>query len=197
MDPAAQIKSLKEQTPSITLEELAARLNADGVAAPGGGDWSAPSVSAVARKAGVETARLTFSDDALERILSLKESGCGLAEIGETLAREGLTTPQGGRWWPATVRKAIANAASLGNERAQAALANPAKRKTGSYAGLKCSPPEIVARIAWLRSAAGGSKPLHEIADILTEEGVPTARGGRRWWQSTVRSALASANFAG
>ena len=31
---------------------------------------------------------------------------------------------------------------------------------------------------------------LSAIADALTEEGVPTSQGGRRWYPSTVRKAL-------
>jgi hypothetical protein len=48
-------------------------------------------------------------------------------------------------------------------------------------------PDTVVARIQ-LESARGCS--LAEIARTLTDECVPTAHGGRRWWPSTVRAVL-------
>jgi DNA invertase Pin-like site-specific DNA recombinase len=49
-------------------------------------------------------------------------------------------------------------------------------------------PPVLRERIRAMRKA-GGSLPA--IAAELNAEGVPTARGGQRWYPSTVRAALA------
>jgi DNA invertase Pin-like site-specific DNA recombinase len=55
-------------------------------------------------------------------------------------------------------------------------------------------PPEVTddvaARVVQLRSTGA---TLAEIADELTQDQVPTARGGDRWWPSTVRAVLARA----
>lgn len=48
-------------------------------------------------------------------------------------------------------------------------------------------PQSVVDRIR-LEYARG--RGLAEIALALTDEGVPTAHGGRRWWPSTVRAVL-------
>lgn len=48
-------------------------------------------------------------------------------------------------------------------------------------------PQGVVERIR-LEYARG--RGLGEIARALTDEGVPTAHGGRRWWPSTVRAVL-------
>ncbi|MCZ2857821.1 recombinase family protein [Blastococcus sp. VKM Ac-2987] len=47
---------------------------------------------------------------------------------------------------------------------------------------------DVARRVAELR-ATGAT--LAEIADQLTDDGVPTAGGGDRWWPSTVRGVLA------
>lgn len=54
-------------------------------------------------------------------------------------------------------------------------------------------PDEVVARIGELR-AEGLS--YARIAALLTLDGVPTAHGGRRWWASSVRAVLGSAQGA-
>jgi hypothetical protein len=48
-------------------------------------------------------------------------------------------------------------------------------------------PPSVVDRIR-LEYARGRS--LGEIVKALTDDGIPTAHGGRRWWPSTVRAVL-------
>lgn len=48
-------------------------------------------------------------------------------------------------------------------------------------------PPELRRRIIRMR---GAGMTLQSIADDLTEEGVPTARGGAKWRPSSVQSAL-------
>ncbi len=51
--------------------------------------------------------------------------------------------------------------------------------------------PEIAKRIHHERSAG---KSLHQIADRLNADSVPTAHGGARWWPSTVRAVLQRGN---
>lgn len=46
---------------------------------------------------------------------------------------------------------------------------------------------DVVARIRVMRDEG---ETLTAIAETLTAEGVPTARGGSRWWPATVRSVL-------
>lgn len=48
--------------------------------------------------------------------------------------------------------------------------------------------PSVIDRIARERQAG---KNLSAIAEALTAEGVPTTRGGKRWYASTVKAALA------
>lgn len=59
-----------------------------------------------------------------------------------------------------------------------------ARRTAGRPATL---PRKVVERIR-LEYARG--RGLSEIARRLTEEGVPAAHGGRKWWPSTVRAVL-------
>ena len=47
--------------------------------------------------------------------------------------------------------------------------------------------PDVVERI---RDARAAGMSLRQIADGLNADGTPTARGGVRWWPSTVRSVL-------
>lgn len=54
--------------------------------------------------------------------------------------------------------------------------------------GARRVPPAVAARI---RREHGGGKSLGAIARDLTADGVPTARGGARWYPSTVRGVLA------
>jgi hypothetical protein len=52
-------------------------------------------------------------------------------------------------------------------------------------------PPEVSKRIHDARSAG---KSLHQIADRLNADSVPTAHDGARWWPSTVRAVLQGAS---
>ena len=52
---------------------------------------------------------------------------------------------------------------------------------------------ELVERIVRERRAGAS---LSAIADALTDEGVPTAHGGARWWPATVRKVLAGQDAA-
>lgn len=63
-------------------------------------------------------------------------------------------------------------------------------RRRGAAVGGPAVSEAVVRRIVAERER-GASLPA--IARMLTEEGVPTARGGKRWWPSTVRSVLGRA----
>ena len=54
------------------------------------------------------------------------------------------------------------------------------------------TPPEVVARVT---AARDRGETLQAIADALTDDGVPTTRGGARWHPSTVRAVLRSAEY--
>lgn len=51
-------------------------------------------------------------------------------------------------------------------------------------------PDDVRGRIRTMRKAGA---TLSLIADTLIDDGTPTAHGGQRWWPSTVRQVLASA----
>ena len=75
------------------------------------------------------------------------------------------------------------------SERTKAALAEAARR--GVVLGRPRSLPEaVVARIVTERQQGA---TLQAIADRLTDDGVAGAHGGRRWYPSTVRAVLQSA----
>jgi DNA invertase Pin-like site-specific DNA recombinase len=71
-------------------------------------------------------------------------------------------------------------------QRTREALA--AKRASGVRLGRPVSLPSAVSKRIAAERKAGRS--LAAIADMLNEEQVPTAQGGRQWWPSTVRTAL-------
>lgn len=73
-------------------------------------------------------------------------------------------------------------------ERTREALAE-AKRK-GKRLGRPVTTPEPVRRRIAAERASGRS--MQQIADLLTHEQVPTARGGQRWHSSTVKAVLES-----
>jgi DNA invertase Pin-like site-specific DNA recombinase len=74
-------------------------------------------------------------------------------------------------------------------ERTRDALAE--KRAAGVRLGRPLSlPASIRKRIASERKAG---RSLAAIAEMLNEEQVPTAQGGRQWWPSTVRAVLHAA----
>lgn len=79
--------------------------------------------------------------------------------------------------------------AQLGGQRTKAALA--ARKARGQRVGAKPIvelAPRAAARIKELR-AQGIS--CTKIAWLLNQEGVPTVRGGRKWYETTVRNVLA------
>ena len=76
-------------------------------------------------------------------------------------------------------------------ENTKAALA--AKRRRGERLGRPVTlPEETRGRIASDRATG---QTLQAIADALNEEGVPTARGGARWYPATVRKVLLSVDL--
>ncbi len=76
-------------------------------------------------------------------------------------------------------------------QRTKDALA--AKREKGERLGSKRRvPDEVVERIARERDAGA---TFRAIAAGLDRDGIPTARGGRKWWPSTIEAMLASAAY--
>jgi DNA invertase Pin-like site-specific DNA recombinase len=71
--------------------------------------------------------------------------------------------------------------------RAGLAVAQANGVRVGRPSGI---PDELLARIQDLRA---DGQTLQQIADQLTQEGVPTAQGGRRWWPSTIAAVLEAA----
>jgi len=71
-------------------------------------------------------------------------------------------------------------------QRTREALA--AKRASGVRLGRPVSLPDAVSKRIAVERKAGHS--LAAIANMLNEEQVATAQGGRRWWPSTVRAVL-------
>jgi len=133
--------------------------------------------------------------EAIERIIELRlGERLPLETVGERLEAEGVPTPRGGRWWPATVRHALLLAEQAGDARARAALDLKLHRQRHGYRGTRSVESELAARISTLSEIE--RVPQHEIAEILADEGVATARGGR-WRQSTVQSVLSTSSPAG
>ncbi len=64
-----------------------------------------------------------------------------------------------------------------------------ARAKGVKLGGPRVLPEDVADRITELRQ---GGATLTAIADQLNEEGVPTARGGARWYPATVRAVLHS-----
>jgi len=71
------------------------------------------------------------------------------------------------------------------SQRTRDALA--AKQAAGVRLGRPRSPQEVVDRIVAARNRGDG---LTAIARVLSEQAVPTAQGGARWYPSTVRAIL-------
>ncbi|MER7927040.1 recombinase family protein [Streptomyces sp. NPDC096057] len=69
-----------------------------------------------------------------------------------------------------------------------------AKRAAGVRLGRPSAlPREVLQRI--LKERADG-KSWRAIAEVLNEDQVPTAQGGRQWWASSVSKAAASQDAA-
>jgi DNA invertase Pin-like site-specific DNA recombinase len=96
-----------------------------------------------------------------------------------------LTTPMGK--FTANVLCAAAELErDLISERTRDGLA-AARAKGVMLGGPRSLPDDVAQRITELRQ---GGATLTGIADRLNEEGVPTARGGARWYPATVRAVL-------
>jgi DNA invertase Pin-like site-specific DNA recombinase len=76
------------------------------------------------------------------------------------------------------------------SERTSAALQAAKARGRRLGVGNRQMSGETLAAIVALREGEGLS--MGAIADRLNETGIPTARGGQRWYSSTIRSALRS-----
>ena len=73
------------------------------------------------------------------------------------------------------------------SQRTREALA--VKRASGVRLGRPPTVPQTVVRRIKLQRARGDS--LRKIAEDLNDSGVPTAQGGARWYEATVRGILA------
>lgn len=77
----------------------------------------------------------------------------------------------------------------LGVTEGELARARKQAPRRGRPAGTAEATPDAAARVLAMREAQLG---YAEIARRLNADGVPTARGGREWWPSSVRSLCAT-----
>lgn len=98
---------------------------------------------------------------------------------------------------PTTVRRRAArgqitlhqSTVGLGVTEEELARARKQAPRRGRPAGKAEATPDAAARVLAMREAQLG---YAEIARRLNADGVPTARGGRQWWPSSVRSLCAT-----
>lgn len=98
---------------------------------------------------------------------------------------------------PTTVRRRAARGqitlhqsmVGLGITEEELARARKQASRRGRPAGKAEATPDAAARVLAMREAQLG---YAEIARRLNADGVPTARGGRQWWPSSVRSLCAT-----
>ena len=171
-------------------DELAERLNGEGVATRNGRPWTLSSVTreldelddALVRR------RNETPPDALERIVDLRLERKSLQEICDALEAEGYHTARGhSRWWPGQVKenlKALARDESRSAE-VRAVLAQGQIRSPRGGYGPARTPQHVVTRVLELR---GSPEPLSftAIADLFNGEGVPTPAGAPQWSASTI-----------
>jgi hypothetical protein len=118
----------------------------------------------------------------------VREAAVGYLRVStDDQAREASTPPHrradsyAGTWVPSPELER-----DLISERTKAGL--QAARRSGKRLGRPpVLPKELRIRIRRLRTLGWS---LQRIADHLTDEGVSTAQGGRRWYRSTVKAAL-------
>jgi Recombinase len=121
---------------------------------------------------------------AYSRKQAAEARGVSLSTIDRRLvpAVSTVKTPWGQRLIP------VAELERFVREHLEPARARVERRPAGRPPTL---PRSVVDRI---RLDYGRGRSLGEIARSLTEEGIPTAHRGRRWWPSTVRSVLLRAS---
>ena len=101
-----------------------------------------------------------------------------------------MTTPQGE--FMATVMAGFATfERRLISQRTRDAMA--VRRAQGRPISRPTVPPDVAARIVAMREEG---MTLQAIADVLNDDGVPTARGAPRWRHTAIRSALGRAEVA-
>lgn len=77
----------------------------------------------------------------------------------------------------------------LGITEEELAQARRQAPRRGRPAGKAEAAPDVAARVLGMQKAG---LSYAEIARRLNADGVPTARGGRQWWPSSVRSLCAT-----
>ena len=127
-----------------------------------------------------------FAPEVLARVVELRIEECSLTRITRQLTEEGLPTPGGGRWHPATVKDAITTALELldlSPAERDALLVVRVPRVDSSHGSRAVTPRRIADRIVRQRDAGA---TFQAIADSLNADGVPTPRGADEWLASTV-----------
>lgn len=186
---------LREQNES--LPSIAQYLTSAGIPTLRGGVWRPSTVHAMLDQAGVERKQAVFSLQTIKLVVGLRLAGKSLNDIADELESQSIPTPKGGRWWPATVRyvleRAIEDERLPEAQRKQVAAAHvepSAKPKKQGEKGKLRVPDELVERIVEMRFNAEAPMTMQQIADALNAEGIPTVRGGKKWYQTTVSSVL-------
>lgn len=195
----------------LTTPAIAEALTAAGIPTARGGTWRPSTVHAILDKAKVERRQPVFDLNTILDIVEMRvNDGKSLNEIADWLESEGIPTPKGGRWWPATVRYILERAEEDKRvpKKVRTALSKVAvspkqklkvKQSPGEKGKLRVD-EDLQDRIVALRNSidpdSGKEFTMQKIADILNEEGVPTARGGRKWYQTTVLNVLRRAGVA-
>lgn len=120
----------------------------------------------------------------IELVDALEAKGVAMVLIDQSID---TSTPAG-----RLLRNVLASVAEferdLISERVKAGMAEAKRSKGRRYGKTSQLPDELVARIEAMH-AEGAS--LAAIARALNAEGVPTGQGGRQWYPSTVKAALA------
>jgi 3-deoxy-D-arabino-heptulosonate 7-phosphate (DAHP) synthase len=181
-----------------SLPSIAQYLTSAGIPTLRGGVWRPSTVHAMLDQAGIERQQAVFPLQTIKLVVGLRLAGKSLNEIADELQKQTIATPKGGRWWPATVRyvieRAIEDERLPEAQRKQVADSHfepsaPKAKKTGEKGKLRV-PDDLVDRIVGMRNSLDNPMTMQQIADALNAEGIPTVRGGKRWYQTTVQSVL-------